>query len=474
MNSLKPWQWAGILLALGLAIYFVYFHLQSFGDVSFLGAILLLEIIVIGLWKYDQRFFALLIITFLWAGMHIPMQSAGILGRWVVLAAGALVGLVIWIKAPRKTFHSIHLVSLFCIIMAFVSATVSQYVQMAGLKAASLTLLFLYCVSGARLAAIGREDRFFRSLILGSELIVGLSALCYFGLGYRLWGNPNSLGAALGIGAFPILLWGWLTTDGQIAKLRRLAALLVCAYLIRFSISRAAMISTAIVTVVFCLCLHRYKLLVKIVAIVLFLIAASGMMAPEKLNKQLSDLKDDFLYKGHTAEGIMGSRLGPWEQSIKSIKQHPWFGTGYGTSPTGEDPGIGFGRINSSAETEREHGSSYITIAEWVGLVGVLPFIALLIMTLTNVWKVCRLMNRTSEVRYYSIPLAMVVLSGFVHASFEDWMFAVGSYLSLFFWVCAFVLADLVPSPDAVPAPAQSFHPRRVLPTDYEVNVSHR
>ena len=49
MNSLKPSQWAEIVLALGLAIYFVYFHLRSFGDVSFLGAILLLEIIVIGL-----------------------------------------------------------------------------------------------------------------------------------------------------------------------------------------------------------------------------------------------------------------------------------------------------------------------------------------------------------------------------------------------------------------------------------------
>jgi O-antigen ligase len=234
------------------------------------------------------------------------------------------------------------------------------------------------------------------------------------------------------------------------------------------------MIAITVVTVVFCLCLHRYKLLVKIVAIVLFLIAASGMMAPEKLNKQLADLRDDFLYKGHISEGIMGSRQGPWEQSIKSIKQHPWFGTGYGTSPTGEDPGVGFGTINSSAETEREHGSSYITIAEWVGLVGVLPFLALLIMTLTNVWKVCGLMNRTREVRYYSIPLAMVVLSGFVHAGFEDWMFAVGSYLSLFFWVCAFVLADLVPNADAVPAPAQSFRARPAVPTDYEVAVSHR
>jgi O-antigen ligase len=448
--------------------------LQSFRDVSFLGAILLLEIIVISLWNYDQRFLVLLIITFLWAGMHIPLQGASVLGRWVVLGAGTLVGLAIWIKAPRRNFHSIHLVSFFCIIMAFVSATVSQYVQMASLKAASLTLLFLYCVSGARLAAVGREDRFFRGLILGSEITVGLSAFLYFGLGYQIWGNPNSLGAAMSIGVFPILLWGWLTTEGQVAKLRRLAALLVCTYLIRFSLSRAAMISMAVITIVFCLCLHRYKLLVKIMAIVLFFVAASGMMAPQKLNDQLTDLKDAFLYKGHKSEGIIGSRQGPWEKSINSIKQHPWFGTGYGTSPTGVDPGVSFGTTSSTAETEREHGSSYITIVEWVGLVGVLPFFALLIITMWNVWKVCGLMNRTAEVRYYSIPLAMVVLSGFIHASFEDWMFAVGSYLSLFFWVCAFVLADLVPNPNAIPALAPFLRPRPVVPTDYEVAVSHR
>jgi O-antigen ligase len=474
MNSLKPWQWAGIALGLCLAVYLLYFHLQSFGDVSFLGGIVLLEIIIIGLWNYDQRFFPLLILTFLWAGLHIPIQSAGMVGRWIVLAAGTLVGLAIWIKAPRKPFRSIHLVSLFCVIMAFVSATVSQYLQMASLKAVSLALLFLYCASGARLAAIGREERFFRVLILGSELTVGLSAVCYFGLGYPIWGNPNSLGAALSIGAFPILLWGWLTSDGQIAKLRRFAVLLLCAYLIRFSLSRAAMISMAVVTVVFCLCLHRYKLLTKIVASVLFVVAIGGMMAPDKLDKQLADLRDDFLYKGHASEGILGSRQGPWEKSINSIKQHPWFGTGYGTSPTGEDPGVGFGTTSSTSETEREHGSSYITIAEWVGMVGVLPFFVLLTMTTINVWKVCSLMNRTTEVRFYSIPLAMVVLSGFVHASFEDWMFAVGSYLSLFFWVSAFVLADLVPDPHSVPAPAQSFRLRAALPTDYEVAVSHR
>src|SRR6202790_4893466 len=303
MNSVKPLQWAGIVLGLSLVLYLIYSHLQYFRDVSLLGAILLLEVIIASLWNYGQRFFVLLMITFVWAGMHVPLQSVWTAGRWVVLSVGAVVGFIVWTKTPRRPFGSIHLIAFFCICSAFVSATVSPFVQMASLKALSLALLFLYCSAGARMAILGREDRFFRGVVWGCEIAVYVSAICYLGLGSSIWGNPNSLGAAMSIGVFPILLWGWLTSDGPIVKIRRLVALLLCAYLVRSSMSRAAMITVALVTIVFCLCLHRYKLLVKITATVLFLVAAAGMLAPESLNRQLEDFKDAFLYKGHKDEG---------------------------------------------------------------------------------------------------------------------------------------------------------------------------
>ncbi|MGD0792410.1 MAG: O-antigen ligase family protein [Terriglobales bacterium] len=474
MNSVKPLQWAGIVLGLSLALYFVYSHLQYFGNVSFLGGILLLEIIIVCLWEYDQRFFVLLIITFAWAGMKVPLHNAGTGGRWVVLSAGAVVGFIIWTKTPRRPSGSLHLIAFFCICAAFVSATVSPFIQMASFKALSLLLLFLYCASGARLAVLGREDRFFRGLLWGSEIAVYITAICYFGLGQSVWGNPNSLGAAMSIGAFPILLWGWLTSDGPVVRLRRLAALLLCTYLVHFSMARAGMVSVAVVTLVFCFCLRQYKLLVKVVALVLFLVAVTGMLNPETLNKQLGDLKDAVLYKGHKNEGLMGSRRTPWEKSIATIKEHPLFGTGYGTSPTGEDPGLNFGKFSSSAETAREHGSSYMTIAEWVGLLGVLPFVALLAVTVSKVWKVCGWMRRSANPRHYSIPLAMVVLAGLAHASFEDWLFAVGSYLCVYFWVFAFLLADLAPGAVEVPAAGLVSRASRPSPAGFGAVVPNR
>jgi len=459
---------------LSLVLYFTYSHLQYFGNVSFLGGILLLEVIIASLWKYDQRFFVLLMITFVWAGIHVPLQGAGTVGRWVVLSAGAVVGYIIWAKNPRRPFGSLHLIAFFCICAAFVSATVSPWIQMASFKALSLFLLFLYCASGARLAVLGREKRFFHGLLWGSEIAVYITAICYFVLGQSIWGNPNSLGAAMSIGVFPILLWGWLTSDGPTVRFRRLAALLLCTYLVHFSMARAGMVAVAVVTLVFCFCLHQYKLLVKVVALVLFLVALTGMWNPEALNKSLGDLKDAVLYKGHKEEGVMGSRRTPWEKSIATIKEHPWFGTGYGTSPTGEDPGFGFGKFASSAETAREHGSSYITIAEWVGLLGVLPFVALLAVTVSKVWKVCTWMKRTADPRHYSIPLAMVVLSGLVHANFEDWLFAAGSYLCVYFWFFAFLLADLVPDAVAVPVAGAVSRASRPTPAGFGAVVPNR
>ncbi len=252
--------------------------------------------------------------------------------------------------------------------------------------------------------------------------------------------------------SYPVLVWGWLASDASGLKLRRLGALLLCAYLISFSMARAGMISMVLITLVLCLCLRQYKLLFKATGLVVLVVAIGGVLAPGKLETSLGNMKDAVLYKGHKEEGILGSRQTPWQKTIATIKEHPWFGTGYGTSPTGTDPGLNFGRFASSAETVREHGSSYMTIAEWVGLLGVMPFFALLLLTASKVWRVCVWMTRTSNPRHYSIPLAMVVLAGLVHAGFEDWLFAVGAYPCVYFWVFAFLLADLLPAPVEVPA----------------------
>ena len=69
-------------------------------------------------------------------------------------------------------------------------------------------------------------------------------------------------------------------------KFRRLVALLLCTYMVFFSMARAGMAAVMAVTLVFCFCLRQYRLLVKMAALVLFLIAVSGMFDPEALNQR--------------------------------------------------------------------------------------------------------------------------------------------------------------------------------------------
>ena len=60
---------------------------------------------------------------------------------------------------------------------------------------------------------------------------------------------------------------------------------------------------------------------------------------------------------------------------------------------------------------------------------------------------------------------ALITFAGLIHAGFEDWLFAAGSYLCVFFWVSAFLLIDLaspanaavrIPSAQAVRSFAQA------------------
>jgi hypothetical protein len=55
-------------------------------------------------------------------------------------------------------------------------------------------------------------------------------------------------------------------------------------------------------------------------------------------------------------------------------------------------------------------------------------------------------MHRTRNVFSPVIPLAGVLTAGLVHAAFEDWLFAPGYYLCVFFWTMAFIMVDVLPA----------------------------
>lgn len=453
MNSrLTNYVVAGAILTAGLLASYTALYRPGYLNSYYLGGVIFLQVLLAAVWKYEQRFFPLMVVVFLWAGMSVPLSGLWTSGRWVVLAVGAIAGFALYMRGARHRFSSFHLVAMFCVLAALVSAAVSSFPMISFLKAVSLLLLFLYGSTGARLALAGQEEKFFPRLLVIVEIVVYLSAFVYLVLHLPVFGNPNSLGAVMGVVAVPLLFWGVLTAEGRTRHRRMILALMVGAGLLFYSQARAGMLAAVVSCALTCVVLRRYRLLIQgIIAFGCVAILATGFTPSDSIEDmpyQRSDtsLASSIFYKGHAEQGMLGSRISPWDETVSVIQQHPWFGSGFGTSLTNAGSDTGFGEYSSISTTNHEHGNSYLAAMEGLGLLGVAPFATLVIMLALRVGGLFAWLRRTANLHQCAVPVAMVLAAGLIHAGFEDWLFAVGYYLSVFFWVLAFAFLDLLPA----------------------------
>jgi len=425
--------------------FLAYIQPSFFSNPTYLGGILFLELIIAAIWMYRRVFFPLILVVFLLAGTNLRVGTTWTSARWLFLGLGALVGCMITLKNRRFRFSVFHVSAMFAVLAALVSAAVSRYPSIAFSKVLSLLLLFLYCGTGVRLAVAGREDRFFAGLLAGCEMfVVAIAALQFTGV--EALGNPNSLGAVMAVVGAPILLWGTLLNSDRGVKLRRLALYAVCMFLVLQSHSRAGMVAAFVSCGVLFLALRKHKLLAQGFGVILILIATVAVVQPQAFSNSVSSLTSALLYKGKDPSlGLLASRESPWQTTIDNIGDHFWFGTGFGTADNGQDTTAHFGQFASSGATRSENGSSYLSITAWVGMAGVLPFLLMLLMVASAVVRTLVWMFKTGSPSHPAISLAMVMVAGLLNAAFEDWLFAPGYYLCVFFWSMAFVLVDIAP-----------------------------
>ena len=435
--------------------FFAFSRPWYFTSQTYLGGLILLEFLIAAVWFYRRVFFPVVIVAFLLAGVDLPVGAVWTAARWLFLAVGALAGTFIVLKERRYHFGAFHAVACFAVLTALMSATVSRYPNVALLKVLSLFLLLLYCGTGARIAVAGRENRFFNGLLLGCEVFVGAIAALHL-LGMEAMGNPNSLGAVMGVVGAPILLWGFLLEGEPTLRHRRGALFAVCMYLGFVSHSRAGLAAAFVSSGLLCLSLRKYKMFIQGLMILVIVLAATAIVRPEVISSMTSSV----LYKGaEQGQGILASRQSPWRAALENIKEHPWFGTGLGTTADGADADQPRGRFSSSSDVTSENGSSYLSIISGVGILGAIPSLFLLCMLIATVFRTVGFMRRGTTAAHAAIPVAMVMVAGIVHAAFEDWMFAPGNYLCVFFWSLAFILVDVTrPSPS--PALARNWSAR--------------
>lgn len=456
---------AAALSVLG-AVYLVLARPGYLTSVEYLGGLLLLEILAAIIWNYRQMFFPVLILTFLFAGTAVPMQGMWTSARWLVLGAGVLAAVFIYLRDPSHSFGFLQLTALFCVVAAATSALVSPYPKHALLKALSLLLLFAYGSFGSRLAVQGREDRFFSGLLIGCETLIYFAALKYFIFHSQFFGNPNSLGAAMGVVLAPLMLWGVLVTERSPTRGRRIFALLLALALLLSSHARAGITAATVSCILICLFLGRYRLLIKGLAISLLIAAIVPSVGPAPESGPRPSLTSNYLFKGKDQAGVLGSRRSVWDRTISSIEEHPLFGGGFGTAATAYDAAVDeVGNFSSNTATTREHGSSYLAVVEGVGLLGAVPFLGLLVVIVIDLGRVFKWLWQSKDPFSPALPIAAVLLAGLIHAMFEDWLFAVGYYVCIFFWSLAFMLPDFIPT-RAVTLADQPFQPIPISPTE--------
>ena len=458
-NSSKVFLALGLALCVLVSVWLAILR-PAYLNYTYLGGLVFLEITAVVLWKFEKRFFPFLIVVFLLAGMMLPFRSVWTSLRWLVLGIGAVSGYVVYLKGRHHSFGVFHMFALFSVIAALVSAVVSVYPRVALLKVLSLFLLFAYAATGARVAVIGREAKFFRGLLHGCELMVYFSAVCYFVLHAEVFGNPNSLGLIMGVAVAPVLLWGVFISQGTPTGTRRTFALVLSLVLLFSSYARAGIAAAVVSCALLCLALRQYRLLIKGAGVALLaavVVATAVPVMPSFKEGPAPSFVSAFLYKGASVDEIMQSRVTPWQNTTSVIRAHPWFGGGFGTSATLSDAAPG--TFESTLAGTREHGNSYLAILEWVGLLGVIPFFLVIFVLLLNLGSVWAWMYRTQSPFSPAVPLAAILVAGLTHATFEDWLFAVGSYMCVFFWVLAFVLIEVIRSSAPLPVHAMSPQP---------------
>jgi O-antigen ligase len=216
-------------------------------------------------------------------------------------------------------------------------------------------------------------------------------------------------------------------------------------YLAFHSHARAGMATALISSGVLCIALRKYGAVIKGAVVILILASVSAILQPENFSNTISSLKTSVIYKGGAEGSILASRESPWQSAIDSIHTHFWFGTGLGTVETNKNPKQ-IGMFSSNSNVTAENGSSYLSILSGVGILGVVPFSLLLLLLLGKVIRTFSLLVKTGNPCHPAVPLALITVAGLLHAGFEDWLFAPGNYLCVWFWSLAFILVDVAPS----------------------------
>src|SRR5207247_3150626 len=89
----------------------------------------------------------------------------------------------------------------------------------------------------------------------------------------------------MGVVAVPLMIWGVLSAQTAAVRRRRSLALVLSLVLLLFSLARAGIVAGAVASLVLCIGLRQYRLMLKGLAITAVLAACVAFFAPHAAKK---------------------------------------------------------------------------------------------------------------------------------------------------------------------------------------------
>ncbi len=331
------------------------------------------------------------------------------------------------------------------IVLAASSVFYSTHFILSLLKVFSVLLLwlliYLWGVFNRRDLNIGVQS-FYNQLFFLFLMIIS-SFLVYLGIGgddnfyfgrqffKSYFGNPNSVGALIGIFIIPVFASKVLMAKDSGKKSIALLCFVFAIFFLFWSFSRAGILAGLISGIVLVLFLLPRRIFVfYLLLFILFL----GFERQIK-HQYFEYFYSQWVQKGRATEtDIFSSRRTIWENAFDVAKERLWSGYGFGANEDiSQSAEIGY----HSFELRRRTENSYLTVFEQLGIPGLIVLLLIMI-SLCNPIPILFLKKIVSRDRYIIIVmLYSIIIGGFVNAIFEDWLFSVGSFICVLFWIIA-------------------------------------
>ena len=356
--------------------------------------------------------------------------------RWIILL---LMFLYVFLKVKlfsslnNKIFFSLLAYIFWCFLTGFWSdVPVLSFLKGGSFFFAALTMIAI----GSEWVkqASWQNSLSYTILIIPITLFAGLSGkihnLSYTNNSIELFqgatSNPNFFG---GLCAFciPYLLWNIYKNWNN--KRKRLLFCVITALITWFlllSFSRSAIIVSLIITLFFSLSLKLKNTYIASLICGLFIVILL-VSTSEKFN----DIAQSYIYKNTTHTNAFSSRDGVWKDSYNAAIQGGAFGLGYGVSAKLKSYHFQDKSLQSSGYG-REKGNSQLAIIEETGLIGLVLYTILLIISLTQFFMFYFKLSGDKKVL---MGILLGAMCGFiVQSTVEAWWGSPAAPETIYFW----------------------------------------